>query len=103
WGIVTGLDLLLQTVALGPAGDVDECGHPVERGEQLVLDRSRPDVPGPADDQWRAVAALPGLAFLALERRDAAVRERDRLGAVVGGEHDDCVVGLAHVFDLLET
>ena len=50
----------------------------------------------------RAVAAFPGLALLALERRDAAVREGNRLGAVVGGEDDDGVVELAHVFELLE-
>ena len=33
-GILAGLDLLLQVVALGPAGDVDERRQPVERGEQ---------------------------------------------------------------------
>ena len=56
----------------------------------------------PADDHRRAIAAFPGLALLALERRDAAVREGDRLGAVVGGEDDDGVVELAHVLELLE-
>ena len=101
-GYLPGLDLLLQLVALGTAGDVDERGHPVEGGEQLVLDRARLDVPRPADDQRRAVAAFPGLALLALERRDAAVGEGDRLGAVVGGEDDDGVVELAHVLQLLE-
>ena len=34
--------------------------------------------------------------------RDAAVREADRLGAVVGGEDDDGVVELAHVLQLLQ-
>ena len=43
-GVLAGLDLLLQPVALGPAGDVDQRGHPVERGKQLVLDRARLDV-----------------------------------------------------------
>ena len=76
--------------------------HPVEGGEQLVLDRARLDVPRPADDHRSAVAAFPGLALLALERRDAAVGEGDRLGAVVGGEDDDGVVELAHVLELLE-
>ena len=87
---------------LGPARDIDERGHPVERGEQLVLDGSGLDVARPAHDHRRAVAAFPGLALLALERGDAAVREADRLGAVVGGEHDDGVVELADVFQLLE-
>ena len=36
-----GLDLLLQAVALGAAGDVDERGQPVERREDVVQ-----DVPG---------------------------------------------------------
>src|SRR5262249_43503146 len=56
----------------------------------------------PADHHRGAVAAFPSLAFLALERRDARVREAARLGAVVGGEDDDGVVGLAHVLDLLQ-
>ena len=56
----------------------------------------------PANDHRSAIAAFPGLALLALERRDAAVGEGDRLGAVVGGEDDDGVVELAHVLELLE-
>ena len=43
------------------------------------------------------VRQLPGF-----ERGDAAVREGLNLGAVVGGEDDDRVVELAHVFELLE-
>ena len=56
----------------------------------------------PAHDHRGAVAAFPGLALLALERGDTAVGVGDRLGAVVGGEHDDGVVELADVFQLLE-
>src|ERR1700760_3531640 len=44
----------------------------------------------------------PGAQLAALEGGDAAVREGDGLGAVVGGEDDDRVVELAHVFELLE-
>ena len=58
--------------------------------------------PGQRTTMRCAVAAFPSLALLALERRDAAVREGDRLGAVVGGEDDDGVVELAHVLELLE-
>ena len=101
-GIFALLDLLFQPIALLPAGDVDQCRHPVEGGEQLVLDRARLDVARPADDHRRAVAAFPGFAFLTLERRDAAVREGDGLGAVVGGEDDDGVVELAHVLELFQ-
>ena len=42
------------------------------------------------------------VSFAALERGDAAVREGFGLGAVVGGEDDDGVVGLAHLLDLLK-
>src|SRR5262249_49340762 len=63
-------------------------------------------VPGrnarPEDHRRGAAAAFPGLAFLALEWGHATVREADRLGAVVGGEDDDSVVGLAHVVDFLQ-
>ena len=97
-----GLDLLLEVVALGPAGDVDEGRQPVERCEHLVLDRARLDVPGPSDDHGSAIAALPGFPLLSLERRDAAIGEGDRLGAVVGGEDEDGVVELAHVLELLD-
>ena len=101
-GVLARLDLALERVALRAAGDVDEGRHPVERGEELVHHRARLDVPRPAHDARRAIAALPRLALLPLERRDATVGERDRLGAVVGGEDDDGVVELAHVLQLLE-
>ena len=87
---------------LGPPAMLTKVGSQSSAANSWFL-----TVPGlmmsrPADDHRGAVAAFPGLALLALERRDAAVREGDRLGAVVGGEDDDGVVGLAHVLDLLE-
>src|SRR5262249_38440475 len=101
--ILASHDLLIQRVPLGPAGDLDEeRGQPVEGGEQLVLDRARSDDAGPADDCRSAVAAFPGFAFLASEGRDAAIGASYRLGAIVRGEHDNGVVGLSHVVDLLE-
>src|SRR5262245_12357721 len=100
--ILSGLKLLLEPFALRAAGDLDEGWQPVERGEQLVLHRARPNDARPADHCRGAVAAFPGLAFLALEWGHATVREADRLGAVVGGEDDDSVVGLAHVVDFLQ-
>ena len=100
--VLAGLDLLLQPVALRPAGDVNKRRQPVERGEQLVLDRPRLDVSRPADDARSAVAAFPCLALLTFEWRDAAVGEADRFGAVVGGEDDNGVIELAHVLQLLE-
>src|SRR6185312_4497121 len=49
-----------------------------------------------------AHAAFPGGELAALERRDAAIRIGDHLGAVVGGEGDQRVVELTHVLELLE-
>ena len=77
-GILAGLDLLLQSVALRAAGDVDEGRHPIERGEDVVLDRAGPDDARPADHHRGAHAALPGGQLAALERGGAAVREGDR-------------------------
>src|SRR5262249_12951298 len=82
--------------------DVDECRQPVQGGEYLVLDRARPDDARPTDHHRGTHAALPGGQLPALEGGGAAVREGDRLSAVVGGEDDDRVVGLPHVIDLLE-
>ena len=58
--------------------------------------------PGQRTTSGSPIAAFPGLALLALERRDAAVGEGDRLGAIVGGEDDDGIVELAHVLELLQ-
>src|SRR5262249_35774044 len=101
-GILAGLDLLLQSVALGPAGDLDDGGKPVQRSKQLVLHRTWPNHAGPTDDRRGTIAAFPSLAFLALEWGDATVGEGGRLGPIVSREDDDGVVGLSHVVDLLE-
>src|SRR5262249_1799556 len=60
-GILAGLDLLLQSVALGSAGDVDERRQPVKRREDVAVDRSRLDDAFPAHDRRRAHAALPSV------------------------------------------
>ena len=100
--VLAGHDLLLQTVPLRASGDLSQRRHPVERCEHLLVDRARLDFTRPADNAGSAVTAFPSLTFLALERSDATVRERNRFGAVVGGEDDDRVVHLAHFFELLE-
>ncbi len=99
---MAGLELLLEPVALWASGDLHQRRQPVEGGEQLVLALARLNMPRPADEHGRAIAAFPGLALLALERRDAAVWEGNCLGAVVGGEDDDGVVHLAHGLELFE-
>src|SRR5262245_59698888 len=101
-GILAGLDLLLQSVTLGPAGNADQGGQPVERGEDLLLEGSGPDDARPADDQRRAHAAFPRVHLRAFERRGTAVGEGEDLGAIVGGEHHNGVVGLSHLLDFLK-
>src|SRR5262245_44384821 len=88
-----GLDLLIQPVSSRTAGDVHKRGRPVERGKKLVEYRTRRYDARPADDARSAVTALPGLAFLAFERSDAAVGEADRLGLRQGGAMP-CSVGV---------
>src|SRR5262249_30756790 len=100
--ILPGLDLLLQPVAFGSAGNVDECWQPIEGGEDVVLDRAWPNHAGPTDHHWGTHASLPGGQFPALEGGGAAVREGDGLSAVVGSEDDDGVVRRSHVVKLLE-
>src|SRR4029450_4206856 len=68
--VAAALDLFLEAVALGPAGDVDERRQPVERREDLVLDRARLDVARPANDRRRAHAPFPRGHLLALSARD---------------------------------
>ena len=88
-------------------GDVRVAG-----GGDSVGNQSRPEkmpfstVPGltcarPADDRRDAEAALVDRALGGPERRHAAVRPGEDLGAVVGGEDDDRVVGLADVLEVL--
>ena len=86
----------------GPPAISTKRRHPIERGEHVVLDGAGLDHAWPADHHRGAHAALPGGQLAALERGGAAIREGDGLGAVVGGEDDDGVVGLPHVVDLLE-
>ena len=77
-------------------------GEPVEAGEDAVLDRARLDLARPADDARHAEAAFHDGALGGLERRHAAVRPGEHFGAVVGGEDDDGVVGLADVVQVLQ-
>ena len=46
--VLARLDLVPQTITLGPTSDVDESRQPVERGEELVMDCAGLDVTRPA-------------------------------------------------------
>ena len=76
--------------------------NPVLRREDAVHFGLRLHDIGPADDRGHAIAALPVRVLLASERRRAAVRPGERLGAVVGRVDDDGVFGDAEVVELLQ-
>ena len=92
----------LSSFPLGPPATSTKVWQPVEGREHLGEQCPWLDQPWPTDDSRGTVAAFPSFSLLPLEWRHAAVREGDRLCAVVGGEHDNGVVELAHVFQLFE-
>src|SRR5690242_15731233 len=71
--VLAALDLLVQVVTLGTAGDINEGGHPVEGCEHFLFHSARLDVARPADDTGRAIAAFPRFALLTFERGNAAI------------------------------
>jgi hypothetical protein len=73
-----------------------------ERREQLILHGAWLDMARPTHDYGGAVAAFP-VTLLTVERRDAAVGEGDRLGAIVGGEDDDGIVELPMLSSFFST
>ncbi len=75
------------------AGGREERGQPVVVLDDLVGDDARRDLPGPAHDQRHAEGALPVRVLLAPERGHRAVRPRVHVRPVVGGVHDDRVLG----------
>ena len=85
----------------GLSGSSRQGRQPIEAGEKSVLDRARPDLARPADDGRHAEATFADGAFGVLEWRHAAIRPCEHLGAVIGGEDDDGVVGLTNVVDFL--
>src|SRR5262245_11902195 len=89
----------VRSSPLAPPGDVDQCRHPVERRELLVVHCAWLDVSGPTHNHRGAIAAFPGLALLTIERRNSAIGEGSCLGAIVGGEDDNGVVELTHGFE----
>jgi hypothetical protein len=72
-------------------------GRPVQVRNNAVINRAGFDVARPAYHRGHAVSAFPVGVLLAAERRHARVRPGVRVGAVVGGIHDDGVVRDAEV------
>src|SRR6516225_4859571 len=70
--------------------------------EELIVDRSRLDHSGPADERGHAIATLKVRGFLTAIGRASAVGPGHYFRAVVGGVNDDGVVGDTEVFELLQ-
>src|SRR6476620_7801464 len=84
------------------AGSGAQCREPVKARENSVLNRPRFDMARPTNDARHAETAFVGRSLLAFERSVAAVGPGERLGAVVGAEDYDGVVGLADVVQVLQ-
>src|SRR5208337_5074317 len=111
------LVIAIEVVLVGPVtngfalqqliGDVwiTGCGHeggqPVQARENAVLYGVRRDMTGPASDRGHAEAAFEDGSLGLREWRLTAIGPGKHFGAVVGGEHDDGVVVLTHVFQLV--
>ena len=93
---------------LEPVGDVGVAGRreqgdePVVVADDAVEDLPGRDVAGPADHRRHAVGALPVRVLLVAERRHAGVGPRVHVRAVVGGVHDDRVLGEAVLVEEVE-
>ena len=70
--------------------------------DDAVQHRAGLDLARPAHEARHAPAAFPVGVLLAAERRVGAVRPGVVLRAVVGGVHDDGVVGDAQLVELVE-
>ena len=79
-----------------------ERGEPIEAGENAVFHRSFFDVMRPTGDARDAEAAFHDRAFGGAEGGHAAIGPGEHFGAVVGGEHDDGIVGFADIVEMLE-
>ncbi len=94
------LEQLVLDVRIASGGD--ECWEPVEARDDAILNHACGDFARPANHRRGTETAFVGRALLAFERRVAAVRPGEGLGAVIGGEKNDGAVVLAHVIKLLQ-
>ncbi len=84
------------------AGDGEQCRKHVDMRHDAVQHRAGLYLARPADEARHAPATFPVRILLASERAVGAVRPGVVLGAVVGGVHDDGVVGDAQLIELVE-
>ena len=84
------------------AGGGEQRRKHVDVRDDAVQHRAGLDLARPAHEARHAPAALPVGVLLAAERRVGAVRPGVVLRTVVGGVHDDGVVGDAQLVELVE-
>ena len=98
---VVGGAFLQFLLELSVFGSGQECGESVLVGDDLIGDTAARDLAGPTDDTGHPIAALPVGVLFAPKWDHAAVRPREQLCTVVGGVHDDGVVGDAELIENL--
>ena len=84
------------------AGGSEQGRKHVDVGDNAVQPRAGLDLARPAHETRHAPAALPVGVLVAAERRVTGVRPGVVLRSVVGGIHDDRVVGDAQLIELVE-
>src|SRR5215831_13376619 len=77
---------------VGIAGGCQECGKPVEPGDNAVLDLSGWNLSRPTNNTWHTEPAIQYRSLFACKWRLSAVRPCKTFSAVVGRENDDRVV-----------
>ena len=80
---------------VGIAGCRDQRGKHIFVCTNVVDDRAGLDHTGPADHGRHAEASLPLGGLFAGEHRRTAIWPGENFRAVIGGIHDDCVLGNA--------
>src|SRR5439155_24761878 len=78
------------------------CRQHVLMGNDAVQHRASLDLAGPAHERRNAPGALPVRVLAAAEQRVAAIGPCVVLGTIVGGVHDDGIVGDAQFVKLVE-
>jgi hypothetical protein len=76
--------------------------HPVHHGDDFVRNLARRDPGWPAHHHRHPVAAFPTAVLFASVWGVAAVRPQGQFGAVIGGIHNDGVVGDTQLVQLVE-
>src|SRR4051812_45219349 len=87
---------------VGIAGGGQQRREHIDMADDAVQDRACLDLARPPHEAWHTPSALPVGVLLAPERCVCTVGPSVVLRSVVGGVHDDSVIGDAQFFELVE-